>query len=82
MSQKTQVKDNHAFGAVPKWSDGVWECFRGVRGVSVGRIRVSEDVWRCLLVSLVFSVVFGCLEGMFWVIFGVSELLGGHLGCF
>ena len=34
--------------------------FMGSRGVSVGRLKVSEDVWRCLLVSLVSGVVFGC----------------------
>ena len=66
---------------VPKWSDSVLECFRGVRGVSVGRIRVSEDVWLCFVVLVVSSVVFGCLEVMSWVIFRVSKLPGGVLGC-
>ena len=32
---------------VPKWCDGVWERFRGVRGVFVGLRRVSEDVLQC-----------------------------------
>ena len=70
---------------VPKCCDGVWECFRGIRGVSVGRLKMSEDLWRCLLVSLVSSVVFGCLGtycGLSWWYLRMFELLGGVLGCF
>ena len=49
-----------------------------------GRLGVSEDVWRCLLVSLVPGVVFGFggVSWFIWVIFEVSELLVGVLGCF
>ena len=70
-----------------KWWDGVWERFRGVRGVSVGRLRVSEDVLQCLLVSLVFGVVLGVIGGVFLLVYLGgneirSELLGGFWGFF
>ena len=46
----------------------------------MGRLEVSEDVWRCLLVSLVSGVVFWCLGrccGLSWWYFRMFELLGG-----
>ena len=58
---------------VHKWCDGVWERFRGVRRVSVGRVRVSEDVLQCLLVSLVSGVVLGVIGGVFWFIWAVMK---------
>ena len=58
---------------VPKWCDGVWERFRGVRRVSVGRLRVSEDVLQCLLVSLVSSDVLEVIGGVFWFIWAVMK---------
>ena len=51
-----------------KWCDGVWERFRGVRRVSVGRLRVFEDVLQCLFVSLVSGVVLGVIGGVLWFI--------------
>ena len=53
--------------------------------MSVGRLKMSEDLWQCLLVSLVSGVVFGCLErycGLAWWYLRLFELLGGILGCF
>ena len=47
-----------------KWCDGVWERFRGVRRVSVGRLGVFEDVLQCLFVSLVSGVVLGVIGGV------------------
>ena len=70
---------------VPECCYCVWECFRGIRGVSVGRLKMSEDLWRCLLVSLVSGVVFGCLGryfGLSWWYLRMFELFGGVLGCF
>ena len=58
---------------VHKWCDGVWERFRGVRRVSVGRLRVSEDVLQCLLVSLVSGVVLGVIGGVLWFIWMVMK---------
>ena len=58
---------------VHKWCDGVWERFRGVQRVSVGRLRVSEDVLQCLLVSLVSGVVLGLIGGVFWFIWAVMK---------
>ena len=46
----------------------------------MGRLKVSEDVWRCLLVSLVSGVVFGCLGrccGLSWWYLRMFELLRG-----
>ena len=55
MSQRLRLKIISHLGVVPKCCDGVWECFRGIRGVSVGRLKVSSSVswylW-CLVLSL------------------------------
>ena len=51
----------------------------------MGRLKMSEDLWRCLLVSLVSGVVFGCLGryfGLSWWYLRMFELFGGVLGCF
>ena len=58
---------------VHKWCDGVWERFRGVQRVSVGRLRVSEDVLQCLLVPLVSDVVLGVIGGVWWFIWVVMK---------
>ena len=46
----------------------------------MGRLKMSEDLWRCLLISLVSGVVFVCLRrycGLSWsclgVLWGVSD---------
>ena len=42
----------------------------------MGRLRVSEDVLQCLLVSLVSGVVFGVIGGVFWFYLGSNEKKG------
>ena len=70
---------------VHKWCDGVRERFRGVRRVSVGRLRVSEVVLQFVGISGV-RCCFGGDWRSLWVYLGGNEirskLLGGFWGFF
>ena len=60
------------------------ECLRIVWGVSERRVWVFEYVWWCLLVSVVYGIVFGCLErclGVSMWYLGTCGLICDVFGC-